>query len=433
MSSFAHINSPSVAHSFLEKCTFSTSISDGARNPQIQYAQFRGTPNEDRFAISEEWELGSHVWQFLAVFDGHGGPTNAEYLANNFPSHIRQSMERVFSETRTQQQQPDIVNNVFTEKAVSDFLKRQVREFDDGLGNAVKALCPNPAGNISDKEARELYRVHKEVITRARCGSTMASVLIDKSENRMWVCCVGDSSVVLSCKNSTDSERKRVLLNTHHTGHTPREYHRVTLEHPSHERGNIWLDEERIFGTLSMTRSFGDFMYKLPAFFTAKLFCLVPSTAMKSVESVLKYNRTPPYVIADPFVGFVDLAGVVSKDENPTVIIYTDGLEALAYKLSTLLVKGTESSAPSPVDVVGAFLGQPLHPSTWAPSKDYTDASPGNNEAFALMYNLFTKAIPDKLGAHLMANGNDSDKRAEDLYIDDVTVLVFRPFPTSNV
>lgn len=104
-------------------------------------------------------------------------------------------MERVFSETRTQQQQPDIVNNVFTEKAVSDFLKRQVREFDDGLGNAVKALCPNPAGNISDKEARELYRVHKEVITRARCGSTMASVLIDKSENRMWVCGVGDSSV----------------------------------------------------------------------------------------------------------------------------------------------------------------------------------------------------------------------------------------------
>ncbi|KAE9383598.1 hypothetical protein BT96DRAFT_1027137 [Gymnopus androsaceus JB14] len=129
--------------------------------------------------------------QFLAVFDGHGGPTNAEYLANNFPSHIRQSMERVFSGTRTQQQQPTSSIMSFTEKAVSDFLKRQVREFDDGLGNAVKALCPNPAGNISDIRSPRALSCPQRGHHTSTMGSTMASVLMDKSENRMWVCGVG--------------------------------------------------------------------------------------------------------------------------------------------------------------------------------------------------------------------------------------------------
>lgn len=124
---------------------------------------------------------------------GHGGPITAEYLAKNFPSHIRQSMERDFSVSKQRKEQ-HCEENLYTEKAISDFLKCQVREFDAALGNAVKDICAKPA-QMDDKDAQALYRAHKEVIARARCGSTMAGILVDKTENRMWVCCVGDSSV----------------------------------------------------------------------------------------------------------------------------------------------------------------------------------------------------------------------------------------------
>ncbi|KIK51943.1 hypothetical protein GYMLUDRAFT_375810 [Collybiopsis luxurians FD-317 M1] len=301
----------SLSRAFLAKCSF------GAAGTNHTFAQFRGTPNEDRFSVSEEWELGGHVWQFLAVFDGHGGPTTAEYLSKTFPSHIRASMEQTFSDSgsafapspaissastlqspsqsranssvsvQLQTSPAEITpttatatfaningirkdEDIFSERSVSEFLKRQVRAFDDELGNAVKAICPNPEQLVYDMKAAEtLYKANRDVITRARCGSTMAGILVDKTpgKKRMWVCCVGDSSVVLSTKQADSKKRKSILLNKHHTGQTPIEYHRVTLEHPSHERDDIWLDgEERIFGTLSMTR--GEYLLFIRRMFT---------------------------------------------------------------------------------------------------------------------------------------------------------------------
>ncbi|KAF9071464.1 phosphatase 2C-like domain-containing protein [Rhodocollybia butyracea] len=449
--------SDSTARAFLAKCSFSTDAS----GPGITFAQFRGTPNEDRFSISEEWELGGHIWQFIAVFDGHGGSTTADYLERYFPSYIRTSMERTFSssnqgfedscfsvsrstmisqpntDTNTTGDSSATTRNVFTEKSVSEFLTRQVRAFDNELGNAVKAILQNLDSKelADDKRVSGLYEANKEVIARARCGSTMAAVLVDKSENRMWVCSVGDSSVVFSTKIPSSNKRKSVLLNRHHTGQDPREYHRVSMDHPSQERETIWLnDGERIFGTLSMTRAFGDYMYKLHRSYTTALFSKVPSTAMKSVENVLKYSRTPPYVIADPFVTFVDL-GTFEPDEDPAVLIYSDGLETLAYTLSVALNKrplhtheDEHRDALTPVDVIGTLLGQPLDPLSAFPSSGclITSREIENNESFALMYNLLNRTIPMKLSAHLIA-----DESGEDMYIDDVTVVVYRLFPRS--
>ncbi|KAF5378673.1 hypothetical protein D9757_009528 [Collybiopsis confluens] len=555
----------SLARSFSEKCSFGGNASDSNGNAgSYSYAQFRGTPNEDRFSTSEEWEFGGHIWQLLQfsmwltlyASIGHGGPTTAEYLSKMFPKHIRTSMENTFApacprplsqpqpplhslassslsfpspasllsspssttkilqtnspasiqlRTSPADMEPTEVNrlnennlqDVFTEHAVSNFLKHQVRVFDDELGNAVKALCPKPERIQDNREAREaLYSANREVIARARCGSTMAGILIDKgravkgkdgengNENgkmRMWVCCVGDSSVVLSTKQSGiggHRKRKSVLVNKHHTGQVPMEYHRVSLEHPSTERDNIWLDgDDRIFGTLGMTRAFGDYMYKFPRPFTSALFSQVPSTAAKSVESVLKYNRTPPYVIADPFVTFMDLEGMKealqsggsgggggndTDDGDLAVVIYSDGLEALGYKLAVTgrnrRSSGSDDSSndlmtstsralqnhvprpapapPSPADVIGAYVGHPrtksraefIHPDGFPENKGKS------NEAFDLMYNLLVKSIPAKLKAHLEEQDHASigaDPNAlEDLYIDDVTVIVFRPFAT---
>ncbi|KAJ3991603.1 phosphatase 2C-like domain-containing protein [Lentinula boryana] len=437
-------NLEDLARSFIRKSTFSNSRM--TNETTTVYAQFRGTPNEDRFTVSEDWELSDHVWQFIAVFDGHGGSTTADYLAKHFASHLRRSMELSFSYSPGSTPSPtppeslstagsrsnDTPVILFTNKNISEFLKRQVRAFDEDLGKAVKEICPNPE-SLSDKEAHALYEAHKMVIARARCGSTMAGILLDKTERRMWVCCVGDSSVVLSIKSPISDRRKAVLLNQHHTAQSPQEYHRVTMAHPSHERDKIWLDgEERIFGTLSMTRAFGDFMYKFPTSFTATLFSKFPSTAMRSVNRVLSYNRTPPYVISDPFVTFVDLTAF-SEDEDPAVIIYSDGLEALASRLSIAAmnkgisdVNGSSHVVPTAVDIIGALLGQPLDLAALPSS--VTDMFPNNNAAFDLISNLLDRAIPKKLRAHLESMRNDDDNDDEELYIDDVTVIVFKLF-----
>ncbi|KAJ4477655.1 phosphatase 2C-like domain-containing protein [Lentinula edodes] len=422
-----------LGRSFINKCSF-------ANDTSIDYAQFRGTPNEDRFAISEDWKLHGHIWQFLAVFDGHGGSTTAEYLAKHFPSNLRRSMERSFSSSPESGIPPPSSASQssavpLTAKNVSEFLKREVRWFDEELGHAVKTICPHPENISDDKEAHALYEAHKEVIARARCGSTMAGILVDKTENKMWVCCVGDSSVVLSTKASTGRKRTTVLVNDHHTGRTPQEYHRVSMAHPSLERDNIWLDgEDRIFGTLSMTRAFGDFMFKFPTSFTTALFSKFPSSAMRSVETVLRYNRTPPYVISDPSVKYVDLT-TFSKDVDPVVVIYTDGLETLANGLSMSLKKsvpdatsGTLNVLPTAVDIIGALLGQ--HPDLSMSSISLSvENLPENNAAFNLMYELLRRTISGKLRSHLMAvdNAVSPSISDEDLYIDDITVIVFRP------
>ncbi|KAJ3752243.1 phosphatase 2C-like domain-containing protein [Lentinula raphanica] len=449
-----------LARSFMHKCSFSTP--DTVNRSSNVWAQFRGTPNEDRFAISEEWRLSGHYWQFIAVFDGHGGSTTAQYLAKHFTSHLRRSMELSFSYTPESAPSPippspstlqmpsattgdrnDLSPSpfiLFTEKNISEFLRRQVRAFDEDLGQAVKDICPHPE-LLSDKEAFELYKNHREVIARARCGSTMAGILLDKTEMRMWVCCVGDSSVVLSTKSANSEKRKAVLLNRHHTPHTPQEYHRVSMAHPSQERNNIWLDgQERIFGTLSMTRAFGDFMYKFPTSFTTMLFSKFPSTAMGSVDRVLSYNRTPPYVIPDPSVTFVDLT-TFNEDEDPAVVIYTDGLEALADKLvMTTMAKSVSDDGsgasffnlevpPTAVDIIGGFLGQPANLAGLPPN--LIDLFPNDNAAFDLIYNLICRAIPGKLRAHLAVKNDDSIDD-EDFYIDDVTVIVWRPLASEQ-
>ncbi|KAJ4485231.1 phosphatase 2C-like domain-containing protein [Lentinula aciculospora] len=428
-----------LARSLIIKCTFSDS--NTRNDTRYAYAQFRGTPNEDRFAISEDWELNKHTWQFLAVFDGHGGPNTAEYLAKHFASHLRRSMDFYFSSslestTSTVLQSHSAANDnlviEFTQDNVSELIKREVRGFDEELGNAIKAICPNPERLHDDTEAWMLYEAHKEVIARARCGSTMAGILIDKTEHRMWVCCVGDSSVVLSTKPSGSDRRKTNLLNKHHTGFSPQEYYRVSMEHPSREWNTIWLDgEERIFGTLSMTRAFGDFMFKFPTSFTTALFSKFPSTAMKSVERVLSYNHTPPYVIPDPFVGFVDLT-TFTEDEDPILVLYTDGLEALANRLSIArnngasdATNGNADAVPNAVDIIGALIDQPFDPTAF-PSR-YTNILPRNNTAFNLIYNLLNGAIPTKLRAHLEFEIKRNTFDEEELYIDDVTVIMVRP------
>ncbi|KAJ3863203.1 hypothetical protein EV359DRAFT_43566, partial [Lentinula novae-zelandiae] len=182
-------------------------------------------------------------------------------------------------------------------------------------------------------------------------------------------------------------------------------------------------------------RSLRRFYFKYPTSFTTVLFSKFPSSAMRSVETVLKYNRTPPYVIPDPSVKYVVLT-MFSKDVDPVVVIYTDGLETLANGVSMSLKKksvpdatsGTLNVLPTAVDIIGALLGQHLDLSALSISLS-VEKIPENNTAFNLMYELLRRTMSGKLRSHLMAVENvvSPSISDEDLYIDDITVIVFRP------
>ncbi|KAJ3900061.1 hypothetical protein F5879DRAFT_925738 [Lentinula edodes] len=96
--------------SFIEECTF-------ADETGIDHTQFRGTPNEDRLAISEDWK----------IFDSYSMKIHGALF-------FKSPEPGIFS----------VLLVDFTVNNVSEFPRRQVRWFDKELGHAVTAICPLP-------------------------------------------------------------------------------------------------------------------------------------------------------------------------------------------------------------------------------------------------------------------------------------------------
>ncbi|KAH7870265.1 uncharacterized protein C8R40DRAFT_1073339 [Lentinula edodes] len=96
--------------SFIEEYTF-------ADETGIDHTQFRGTPNEDRLAISEDWK----------IFDSYSMKIHGALL-------FESPEPGIFS----------VLLVDFTVNNVSEFPRRQVQWFDKELGHAVTAICPLP-------------------------------------------------------------------------------------------------------------------------------------------------------------------------------------------------------------------------------------------------------------------------------------------------
>ena len=73
-------------------------------------------------------------------------------------------------------------------------LETEIKTFDKSIGQAVKKLCPNPAG-LEEAQARALVEEHSEVLQRAWSGTTLAACLVNITHRFMWAFGVGDSTV----------------------------------------------------------------------------------------------------------------------------------------------------------------------------------------------------------------------------------------------
>jgi serine/threonine protein phosphatase PrpC len=166
--------------------------------------------NEDTHIISK------HVKEFektnnnniFCVFDGHGGKEVSEFLAKHFCYFLK-----------------DINLNVNDIKKISKVIKDKFLYINSYLKNLYKKKG-------------------------FRSGSTACCVFHNTVKNHLWIANIGDSRAVIC-----DKYNRAIQLTVDHKPNDPKEKKRI-----ENENGKIYHDGYtwRV-GTLSLSRSFGDF------------------------------------------------------------------------------------------------------------------------------------------------------------------------------
>jgi pyruvate dehydrogenase phosphatase len=205
---------------------------------------------------------------------GHCGTITAEYTAQALP-------ERIHAALGTLNPLPnrlDLKNDQDYRGRISTLLSEQIEKFDREIGEAVIALCKKPT-KLTEAQARDLVQKHSEVLSRAYHGTTITIVLLNRTQEAVWLAGVGDSTVgeyqqiefsesahnifrtlpAISCTNADGTRTGERLLDLH-TSTTPSEYFRVSMSHPAAER-EVFVDD-RLLDVLSMTRGLCIFCQK---------------------------------------------------------------------------------------------------------------------------------------------------------------------------
>lgn len=158
---------------------------------------------EDFILIKKEFLIKqSHNLSLFAIFDGHGGGHVAEYLKNNFS---------------------DVLNKVITEN--------QDLDYTELLKTAIKTI---------DKDLEKLDNVKE-------CGSTGTIILIDN--DTVYCANVGDSK----CYYINDKEA--IQMTEDHNCKNKDEVEAI-------KKKGVKVFNGRVFGCLSLTRTFGDTDFK---------------------------------------------------------------------------------------------------------------------------------------------------------------------------
>jgi serine/threonine protein phosphatase PrpC len=159
---------------------------------------------EDTYTCNDNF-AGDVTCGMFGVFDGHGGITVSEYLRDRFPEELR---DRIVNENPT-----DLVNII--------------EETFEKL----------------DKEIK--------IIDSEQCGSTacIGIIRIESGHKVLYIANVGDTRALLS-RNGVEER-----LSIDHRLSDKNEYNRVT------KSGGIVLND-RVGGTLILTRAFGDYALK---------------------------------------------------------------------------------------------------------------------------------------------------------------------------
>lgn len=339
-------------------------------------------------------------------------------------------------------------------------LKEHIENVDGEIGEALQEICPNPE-DLTEADARELIERHMDVVVRAFQGTTLALALVNLDQRFMWAGGVGDSTVgesvwrrfrqlsadfgypALSTVGS-DGKRKAERLCELHTFKDPKEYYRAVMAHSYDEQPLLdW--EDRMLGWLAIPRgayslarrsqsfvlhshlhrtAIGDFAMKLRASYLTNLFNFTPHG---DAYQILKYAPkivTPPYVIAEPSVCFLDLEPLWGEQNK--LLLFTDGVDNLVD--GYLVFSPEKHSGADPVNVVSALLsdevdpdverilGHPIDPH-WSGDVD--------NKAIDILGNLLGGADVERLEMVTDEGRLTDTGEGWPFHIDDTSIIVW--------
>ncbi|VDB87490.1 unnamed protein product [Peniophora sp. CBMAI 1063] len=352
----------------------------------VSFQPLLSRPNQDRVATLS-WSIGHHRWLFLVVCDGHAGSVTSDYTARRLPARIHSALT-IFA---TSDKAPSL--GTASSSEISQLLIREVEAFDRHIGKTLKKLVPD-ASKLSGDEARALLgdAEKRETLQRANHGTTLAAALVNLDERCVWSIGLGDSTIAITTTRNSPGERPRwKRLNELHRPTNPQEYFRVSMAHPGEDERIVIRNSDRILGALSITRAIGDFSMKLPSSYASNIFAHLPTSAHPDhLANVIEYSHSPPYISSTPHVSFLDLDAEGFWDRDPTVLVFSDGVDAIVegafvwrpdapsdadpvHVLSLLLQDDVASQAE-----VEGILGHPIQPH-W---------SEGGNSAVELLGHL---------------------------------------------
>ncbi|KAI0324651.1 protein serine/threonine phosphatase 2C [Cubamyces sp. BRFM 1775] len=389
-------------------------------NPAVHTVTFQPlgpTKNADRMAI-ERWDILGQRWLCLAVCDGHVGCSTSDYTVKTLPGRLKRVLERLVREHYGGRL--DRQNYKAAEPVIINMLFDEIVNFDLSLADAIRDICPYP-GEYTEQQARKLIQDNLEVVERAFQGTTLSMAIVNLDHHFMWAAGVGDSTIALSTVDST-GERQAERLCELHTLNNRHEFYRVVMSHSAFEGKIVDRDTNKILGWLGMSRAIGDLPLKMHSAYMRYLFQFLPDHG--NISRFVDRVVSPPYVIAEPSVRFVDLEPVWGAD--PILVLHSDGVDSL--------VEGSVVFSPDvprkidPLDVIPSFLPNerfdPRVETLLEHSVEPQWSRDERNMAIDILGNLLGGTNAERL--EMVMDKRRLLAKDSSFLIDDVTIIVAR-------
>ncbi|TFK20935.1 protein serine/threonine phosphatase 2C [Coprinopsis marcescibilis] len=286
------LTEPALSSTLAQKSA--ASIVDDTHHVSFQPCSDPAEASQDRFSV-QNWEISGGVWRFRAVFDGHGGHEAVDYTLQHLPALIERNL-RAFLEHKGQGL-PGSPSS-YAPGDISKLITDSISSFDDGMTAALFDLFPgNAVRDLSDEVIDDIIHDPANYPTVIRCmrGTTVLISLTNPLNKDLWVASLGDCRAVLATRLK-GGQWVGKELSYNHNGSDPSEVRKLIQEHP---REPFVIEDDRVLGSIAVTRAIGDHVFKVPRIYTERVFLKCRpgfKTTIKKVESIVPRILTPPYV-----------------------------------------------------------------------------------------------------------------------------------------
>lgn len=284
--------------------------------------------SQDRMCI-EHWQMPfGGTWTFTAIFDGHAGHATVEHVARVLPAMIKQALDSLLRSSKG--------HASVSPSAVSGILTDCIVKFDHSITTDFTRMFPGGPDDLQRMTGAQIRRLFQDrtsgsqnldAATRCLQGSTALVTITDPAKHNLWIANLGDCQAVLGTRSHT-GDWVATFATTLHNGDNPSEVHRIRSQHPGERE---CIEDNRVVGFLSPTRSLGDTWLKIPSAFSQRvLLDFRREWNVQRPETYISRIKTPPYVSNVPDVHHISLSkGSSGQHRECFLVSSSDGLADL--------------------------------------------------------------------------------------------------------